>query len=201
MASHGSERVKHLWQLAVQCAKENPALSRFYLSEISSSADEDLLGFFALQYCHHCFELFTTQTCRVRVLPKRTKHKKQKRRMSDHNEKRKVKSLKLPRKLNHVCVLCKTCGKQSFYAGQPRSIAESVSKTLGTSSQSNDISVLSTPRISSMDYDSTPNLPKSGKRRQRRHKFNLKGLLLADEKEKSVSTRAGPRLQDFLSSL
>ena len=214
MASYSSKRVKHLFQLAVHCAEKNPALSRFYLNEISSLCADDSLAAFSLQYCRQCFELFTVHNCRVRVLPKRRKSKKQtKDRGNEEKEenknchKKQGEYLRLPRKLNHIAVCCKACGKHSFYTGQARSVVTPVSRTRhtlnGTSNQSNtDTSVLSTPRNNSMDHDSTPNLPKSGKKRQRRRqKSKLKDLLLADDKQKSVSTGASPRLQDFLSSL
>lgn len=214
MASYSSKRVKHLFQLAVHCAEKNPALSRFYLNEISSLCTDDSLAAFSLQYCRQCFELFTVHNCRVRVLPKRRKNKKQTK-VRGNGEKQENKNchkkqgeyLRLPRKLNHVAFCCKTCGKRSFHTGQARSGVTPVSRrrnTLnGASNQSNtDTSVLSTPRNNSMDHDSTPNLPKSGKGRQRRRqKSKLKDLLLADDKQKSVSTGASPRLQDFLSSL
>ena len=214
MASHSSKRVEHLWQLAAQCAEKNPVLSRFYLNEISSLCYDDSLAAFSLRFCRQCFELFTFQNCRVRVLPKRRKNKKQTKDW-DNEEKEEKRNchkkhgefLRLPRKLNHVVVFCKTCGKRSYFPGQPRSSVAPVSKTRdtlnGTSNQSNaDTSVLSTPGNNSTDHDFTHNFSISGKRRQRRRqKSKLMDLLLADEKQKSVSTGTSPRLKDFLSIL
>ena len=210
MASFSAGRLTHLWKLAVQCAEKNPALSRFYLNELSSSSDYESSTAFAMKFCQHCCEFFTVQNCCVRVLPKRKKNKKQKQKRNKDKErkdcdKKQGEWKKLPRKLNHVGVVCKACGKQSFFKGQQRSRAIPVFKTRdslnGTSNQCNDNTLLSTPLNNSVDQDSTPNLSKSGKKRQRRPKAKLKGLLLADEQQKSKSPGASPRLQDFLSSL
>ena len=208
--------LSHLWQLAAHCAEKNPALSRFYLNEISSLCDrtsDDLSEALSLKYCQHCFELFTVKNCRVRVLPKRRKNKKQKQK-NDRNEerkdchKKKGEVFNLARKLNHVGVFCKTCGKHSFVTGQPRSAAIPVSKARNSSNtpsnqSGGNFSVLSSAlQNNSMgQHSDSTNLSKSRIKRLRRKNSKLKCLLLADEKQKSASTGASPRLQDFLSAV
>ena len=209
--SDGGRRVSHLWQLAVGCAGKNPLLAKFYLSEINSSPNDDSSAAFALKYCQHCFALFTAHNCCVRVLPKRGKNKKQKqeknrKKEKKDNHKKQDEILKLPRRLNHVTVFCKTCGKRSFCTGIPRSRSNPMSKTRDSSSRTpnqcnSNLTVFSTAQSNNMDQGSTPNVSKSGKKRKRRHNSKLKGILLADEQQNSKSTVASPRLLDFLSSL
>ena len=182
-------RLTHLWNLAVRCAEDNPELSRFYANEISSTEGngKTIEDTFWLKYCQHCCILFTADNCRVRLHPKRGKKKKQK----DNKFRNKKEVLKLPRKLNHVGVFCKVCGRQSFHPGRARGNKPAHQRKSLSSVEQNDRTIQHT----------TPVLSKSAKSRRRSHSSKLKDLLLADERKKSTSTSGTPQLQDFLSSL
>ena len=71
-------RLNHLWNLAVNCAKENPQLSQFYVNEIRSTEEngDASLDNFKLKYCKHCYMVFSADSCRVRLHPKRGKKKR-----------------------------------------------------------------------------------------------------------------------------
>lgn len=189
-----SARLSHLWSLASQCAEENPELSRFYMNEIISTEDNgttDVSAEFCLKYCQHCYILFTGENCRVRVQPKRRK-KKNKNRKEDNKYLNKKQVLKLPRKLNHVGVFCKMCGKQSFYPGRERD-PQIRTKPSSATPEQNLTAIQETTPVSS----------KSAKERRRRRSRNskLKYILQANERQKSMSAGSMPQLQDFLSSL
>lgn len=191
-------RSKHLWSLALQCAEENPELSRFYLNEILS-IDDGMNGVakeFWMKYCQHCGVIFKGDNCRVRVQPKRRRKKNKKKSNNEDNSSKylnKKQVLKLPRNLNHVGVFCKKCGRQSLYPGRARDKA-TLTKRLRRPSSTAEQNRNST-------QDNTPVLSKSAKARRRSRTAKLKDILLADERQKSTATGSSPQLQDFLSSL
>lgn len=191
-------RLKHLWSLALQCAEENPELSRFYLNEILS-IDDGMNGVakeFWMKYCQHCGVIFKGDNCRVRVQPKRRRKKNKKKSNNEDNSSKylnKKQVLKLPRNLNHVGVFCKKCGRQSLYPGRARDKA-TLTKRLRRPSSTAEQNRNST-------QDNTPVLSKSAKARRRSRTAKLKDILLADERQKSTATGSSPQLQDFLSSL
>lgn len=191
-------RLKHLWSLALQCAEENPELSRFYLNEILS-IDDGMNGVakeFWMKYCQHCGVIFKGDNCRVRVQPKRRRQKNKKKSYNEDNSSKylnKKQVLKLPRNLNHVGVFCKKCGRQSLYPGRARDKA-TLTKRLRRPSSTAEQNRNST-------QDNTPVLSKSAKARRRSRTAKLKDILLADERQKSTATGSSPQLQDFLSSL
>lgn len=189
-------RLKHLWSLALQCAEENPELSRFYLNEILS-IDDGMNGVakeFWMKYCQHCGVIFKGDNCRVRVQPKRRRQKNKKKSYNEDNSSKylnKKQVLKLPRNLNHVGVFCKKCGRQSLYPGRARDKATLTKRRPSSTAEQNRNST----------QDNTPVLSKSAKARRRSRTAKLKDILLADERQKSTATGSSPQLQDFLSSL
>lgn len=190
-------RLKHLWSLALQCAEENPELSRFYVNEVLS-IDDGMNGVakeFSMKYCQHCGVIFKGDNCRVRVQPKRRKKKNKKKSSNEDNSSKhrnKIQVLKLPRNSNHVGVFCKKCGGQSFYPGRARNKA---TPTKGSRPSSAAKQSLNTTQ------DTTPLLSRSAKARRRSRTAKLKDILLSDERRKSTATGSGPQLKDFLSSL
>lgn len=189
-------RLKHLSSLALQCAEENPELSRFYLNEILS-IDDGMNGVakeFWMKYCQHCGVIFKGDNCRVRVQPKRRRQKNKKKSYNEDNSSKylnKKQVLKLPRNLNHVGVFCKKCGRQSLYPGRARDKATLTKRRPSSTAEQNRNST----------QDNTPVLSKSAKARRRSRTAKLKDILLADERQKSTATGSSPQLQDFLSSL
>ena len=192
--------MNHLFTLAVNCADIGPELSRFYLNKIQSSVDytsdnppHEFSGLLQ-KFCQHCNTLFNANNCRTRVIPKRSRKKTSKKRHGkvDHEKcchHKGDKAKTLPRRFNHVSMLCKTCGKKSFYTGLPR--------TSSIKPNSKSSPNFSNPRIKNTEPNSTSTLSKSAKRRQSRQHLTLKSMLQSDERHKSKS----PRLQDFLQTL
>ena len=194
-------RLDHLWDLALNCSRENPELSRFYMNEILSTDDGEngVAREFQMKYCEHCGIIFKNDNCRVRMQPKR-RRKKSKKKSKKNNSKEentceylnKKQVSTLPRNFSHVGVFCKECGKQSFYQSKARDKRPRTKRPASTAEQ-ND--------TSSKTQDSTPVLTKSAKARRRSRTSKLKDILLADERQKSMTTGSSPQLQDFLSSL
>ena len=185
-------RLNHLWNLAVNCAKENPQLSQFYVNEIRSTEEngDASLDNFKLKYCKHCYMVFSADNCRVRLHPKRGKKK----RLDDKKCRSNKEILKLHRRLNHVGVFCKTCGKHSFYPGRAGDDKKStLEKKISFSAPQN-------LHNNSTNEQSTPVSSKLASSRRRSHNSTLKDLLRADDRKKSA-TGATPQLKDFLSSL
>lgn len=196
------QRDEHLWQLATQCFEQNPALSRFFVSEISESTTSDLSADNLRQYCPHCFERFRGGNCRVRLLAKRRKAKTRGKTKNNNSnaEKNSTKNseecLRLPRKFNHLSVFCKKCRKYSFHTGQRRSERTSHKKASIFNAAKLE---LSTPRNTSMEHRGKSS--QSITKRQRRR--NIMSMLLNEEKKKAPSQTTSPRqsLHAFLSSL
>ena len=190
-------RLKHLWSLALQCAEENPELSRFYLNEILS-IDDGMNGVakeFWMKYCQHCGVIFKGDNCCVRVQPKRRRKKNKKKGDNEDNSSKylsKKQLLKLPRNVNHVGVFCRDCGRQSLYPGRARDKATPTKRSRPSSATGQNRNTV---------QDTTPVLSKSAKARRRSRTAKLKDILLADERQKSTATGSSPQLQDFLSSL
>lgn len=190
-------RLKHLWSLALQCAEENPELSRFYVNEVLST-DDGMNGVakeFWMKYCQHCGVIFKGDNCRVRVQPKRRRQKNKKTGNNEDNSSKhlnKKQALKLPRNLNHVGVFCKNCGRQSFYPGRTRDQATPTKRSRPSSAAKQNLNTT---------QDTTPLLSKSAKARRRSRTAKLKDILLSDERQKSTATASSPQLKDFLSSL
>lgn len=193
--------VQHLWRLAMQCSQQNPALSRFYRSEIGKSIGDDYD--LTLKYCQHCFELFSAENCRMRALTKHRKTKKQRQtRVNNKEEKNYHKIhgefLRLPRNSNHVSVFCKKCGKHSFHTSHLRSETSNTPQSSRTTNASNVHKlVFSTPGNTSLDKDGNAISSKSRNLRQRRRIGKLKRIL----QHQSAGTGESSSLQDFLSSL
>lgn len=190
-------RLQHLWGLALQCSKENPELSRYYVNEILS-ADNGLNGVaqdFCMKYCEHCGIIFKGDNCRVRMQPKRGKKKNKNKKKKEENTSKylnKKQVLNLPRNRSHVGVFCKECGRQSFYPSKARDKRTRPKRsTPAAKCKQND----------STTQDTTPVLSKSARARRRSRTSKLKDILQADERQKSASTGSSPQLQDFLSSL
>lgn len=186
-------RLNHLWNLAVNCAKESPELSQFYVNEIRSTGENSdaFLDKLKLKYCKHCYIVFSADNCRVRLHPKRGKRRK----LNDKKYRTKKEILKLPRRLNHVGVFCKTCGKHSFYPGRAGEDRKSrLQKKISSSAPQNS-------RNKGASQYGTPVSSRSASSRRRSHNSTLKDLLRADDRNKSASTGATPQLKDFLSSL
>ena len=192
-------RLKHLWSLALQCAEENPELSRFYLNEVLS-IDDGINGMtkeFWMKYCQHCSVIFKGDNCRLRVQPKPRRKKNEKKRNNEGNtseDLNKKQVLKPPHNLNHVGIYCKKCGRQSIYPGRARARDKTIpTKRSGASSAAT--------QSLNMTQHTTPLLSKSAKARRRSRTAKLKDILLSDERQKSTATGSSPQLKDFLSSL
>ena len=192
-------RLKHLWSLALQCAGENPELSRFYVNEVLS-IDDGMNGMtkeFWMKYCQHCGVIFKGDNCRLRVQPKRRRKKNKKKRNNEGNTSKdlnKKQVLKPPHNLNHVGIFCKKCRRQSIYPGRARARDKTTpTKRSGVPSAAK--------QSLNMTQDTTPLLSKSAKARRRSRTAKLKDILLSDERQKSTATGSSPQLKDFLSSL
>ena len=190
-------RLKHLWSLALQSAESNPELSRFYVNEVLSTDDgvNGVAKEFWMKYCQHCGVIFNGDNCRVRMHPKRRKKKNKKKSSNEDNSGNhlnKKQVLKLPRNLNHVGILCKKCGRQSYYPGRARDKATPTKPSRPSTAAKQNLNTT---------QETTPLLSKSAKARRRSRTAKLKDILLADERQKSTATGTGPQLQDFLSSL
>lgn len=190
-------RLKHLWSLALQCAEENPELSRFYVNEVLSIDDgkNGVTKEFWMKYCQHCGVIFKGDNYRLRVQAKRRSNKNKKKRnneddTSKHLDKKQV--LKLPRNFNHVGIFCEKCGKQSIYPGRARDKATPAKRSRASSAAKQNLNTT---------QDTTPLLSKSAKARRRSRTAKLKDILLLDESQKSTATGSSPQLKDFLSSL
>ena len=186
------QQVGHLWRLATHCAEENPSLTKFYLSEISSLSRGDSSRSFAMKYCKHCLQLFTAENCTVRTLPKRRKKKKQIQENKTNEKKegshKKSKASKVSRKLNRTTVFCKTCGKHYFHTGVRSNTG---SRGLST-----------TPQITwnGVDLNSMPSAAERKKLKKQRQKAKrLKGRLELEEQQSgeicnySLGESTGPR--------
>ena len=191
-------RLKHLWSLALQCAEENPELSRFYVNEVLSVDDgkNGVTKEFWMKYCQHCGVIFQGDNCRLRVQAKRRRKKNKKNRnnvdnTSKHLNKKQV--IRQPRNFNHVGIFCEKCGKQSSYPGRARDkVIPTKRSRAPCSAAKNNLNTT---------QHTTPLLSKSAKARRRSRTAKLKDILLSDERQKSTATGSSPQLKDFLSSL